>query len=120
MNIDRNPATVVADRNGIIGVDFDSHIVRVFCQSLVDPVIDNLIDHMVQARAIIGVTDIHARALPDGLQAFENFNRIRAILLGVLRVVAHMLRSLILSGIYTFCDGECHVNGAKNWAENCG
>jgi hypothetical protein len=33
----------------------------------------------VQAGAIIGITDIHTRTLANGIQAFENFDRISAI-----------------------------------------
>ncbi len=43
-------------------------------QRLVDAVVDDLVDHVVQARAIIGVTDIHARALADSLQSLENLD----------------------------------------------
>ena len=48
-------------------------------QRLVDGVVDDLIDHVVQARAVIGVADIHARPLADGIQAFENLDGIGAI-----------------------------------------
>jgi hypothetical protein len=33
----------------------------------------------MQARAVIGVTDIHARALADRIKAFENLDRICAV-----------------------------------------
>jgi hypothetical protein len=33
----------------------------------------------MKARAVIGIADIHARALADGIQAFENFDRIGTI-----------------------------------------
>jgi hypothetical protein len=37
-------------------------------QRLVDAVVDHLVDHVVQARAVVGVADIHAGALANGLQ----------------------------------------------------
>ena len=36
-------------------------------QRLVNAVVDHLIDHVVQARAIVGVADIHAGALANRL-----------------------------------------------------
>jgi hypothetical protein len=43
-------------------------------QRLVDGVVDDLVDHVVQARAVIGVADIHAGALAHRLQALENLD----------------------------------------------
>jgi hypothetical protein len=56
-----------------------STLVGVAGQRLVDGVVDHLIDHVVQARAVIGVADIHAGALAHGVQAFENLDGIRAV-----------------------------------------
>ena len=39
---------------------------------LIDSVVDDLEGHMVQARAVIGIPDVHARPLADGLQALED------------------------------------------------
>jgi len=50
-------------------------------QGLVDAVVDDLIDHVMQPRAVIGIPDIHAGALAHRIQAFENLDRIRAIFL---------------------------------------
>jgi hypothetical protein len=47
-------------------------------QRLVDGVVDHLVDHVVQARAVIGVADIHARALAHGVQALEHLDGIGA------------------------------------------
>ena len=49
-------------------------------QRLVDAVVDDLVHHVVQARAIVGVADIHARTLADSLQALENLDGIGAVL----------------------------------------
>ena len=48
-------------------------------QRLVDGVVDHLVDHVVQARAVVGVADIHARPLADGIQALENLDGIGAV-----------------------------------------
>jgi hypothetical protein len=43
-------------------------------QRLVDGVVDDLVDHVVQARAVVGVADIHARALADGVEALQHLD----------------------------------------------
>jgi hypothetical protein len=43
-------------------------------QSFVNGVINYLEHHMVQARTIIGITNVHTRALAHRVQTFENFN----------------------------------------------
>ena len=48
-------------------------------QRLVDGVVDHLIDHVVQARPVIGVADIHARPLAHRIQALENLDGIGAV-----------------------------------------
>ena len=115
VNIHGNPAPVVADGNRVIRVNFDGHIVRVACQSFVDAIVHDFIDHVVQAGAVVSVTDIHAGAFANRLQAFENFDRIRAILLGVLGAVAHVMRSLILCPFYSLFAQECHANRVIFW-----
>jgi hypothetical protein len=39
-------------------------------ERLVDRVIQDLEDHVVQTGAVIGVADVHSRALADGIEAF--------------------------------------------------
>ena len=41
-------------------------------QRLVDRVVDDLVDHVMQAGAVIGVADIHAGTLADRVEAFQN------------------------------------------------
>jgi hypothetical protein len=48
-------------------------------EHLVDAVVHDLVDHVVQARAVVGVADIHARALAHGIQALENLDGIGAV-----------------------------------------
>ncbi len=67
VDIDRNTPAVVRYRDTGIGMDFYGHMVRVTGQCLVDAVVHDLVHHMVQARAIIRVPDIHTGALADSL-----------------------------------------------------
>ena len=66
------------------------HIVGMAGQRLVDGVVDDLVDHVVQARAVVGVADIHARALAHGVQPLQHLDRfgvVAAVLGGLLRLV---------------------------------
>ena len=48
-------------------------------QRLIDGVVDHLVDHVVQARAVVGVADVHARPFADGVQAAQHLDRIGAV-----------------------------------------
>jgi len=89
VDIHRDAAPVVPDRDGIVGVDFHRDGRGMSRQSLVNAVVHDLIDHMVQARAVIGIADVHPRAFADGLQPLENLDRIRAVFAGLLRLLGH-------------------------------
>ena len=69
-----------------VGVDRHRHRVGMAGQRLVDAVVDDLVDHVVQARAVVGIADIHAGPLANRLQALENLDRICAAV-GFLRGV---------------------------------
>ena len=89
MDSDGNAAPVVADGHAGIRVNRDRNRVRVTGQSLVDAVVDDLVDHVVQATAIVGVTDIHPRTFAHGFQALENLDGIRAVFFRGLLVFCH-------------------------------
>ena len=74
MDICWDAAPIVAHRNRVVRVQCDGDMIGMTGQGFVDAVVDHLIDHMMQARAVIGVADIHARPFPDRFQAFENFD----------------------------------------------
>jgi hypothetical protein len=57
----------------------DVNIVAVSGQSFVNGVIHHLKHHVMQAGAIIGITDIHPRALSNGVKPFENLDIFGAI-----------------------------------------
>ena len=63
----RNSAPVVGDGARAVGVEGHGHKLRVAGQSLVDGVVDDLIDHVMEAGAVIGVADVHARPLAHGV-----------------------------------------------------
>ncbi len=65
VRFNRNTAAIIADRHAGICMNCDGHAVGMTRQGLVDTVIDDLIDHVMQTRAIIGIPDIHAWAFTD-------------------------------------------------------
>jgi biotin carboxyl carrier protein len=48
-------------------------------QGLVDGIVDDLVDHVMQARAVVGIADIHARPLAHGIEAFQHLDRLGTI-----------------------------------------
>ena len=70
VDIHRDTAPVVGHRDGFVGVDNDPDAVAVAGQGLVDGVVDDFEHHVVQAAAVIGVADVHARPFAYGIEAF--------------------------------------------------
>ena len=79
VDVDGNAAAVVAHGDGAVGVEHDLDRGGVAGQRFVDGVVDDLVDHVMQAGAVIGVADIHARPLAHGIEAFQNPDRFRAV-----------------------------------------
>ena len=75
----RDAAPVVGDRARAVGIQRDGHDFGVAGERLVDRVVDDLIDHVMQSRPVIGVADIHARPFAHGIEAAQDLDRIRAI-----------------------------------------
>ena len=48
-------------------------------QGFVDRIVHHLVDHVMQAGAVVGVADIHAGALAHRVETAQNLDRIRAI-----------------------------------------
>ena len=82
VDADRDAAAVVGDADRVVGVQRDLHLGRPAAERLVDAVVDDLVDHVVQARAVVGVADIHPRPLAHRFQALENLDGIGAVFLG--------------------------------------
>ena len=49
-------------------------------QRLVDRVVDDLVDHVMQARAVIGVADVHPRPLAHRVEALEDLDRFGVVI----------------------------------------
>ena len=75
----RDAAAVVGHGDRVVGVDGDDDVVAVAGQRLVDRVVDHLEHQVVQAGAVGGVADVHARALAHRLQAFEDLDAAFAV-----------------------------------------
>ncbi len=82
MDVDGNAAAVVAHRAGAVGVERHAHRVAIAGERLVDGVVDDLVDHVMQARAVVGVADIHARALAHGIEPAQHLDRMCVVFLG--------------------------------------
>lgn len=79
VDVGRDAAAVVGDGDRVVGMDGDDDVVAMARQRLVDRVVDHFEHHVVQARAIGGIADVHAWALAHGLQPLEHLDRIGAI-----------------------------------------
>ena len=64
------------------GLSCDVDAVGMARQGLVDGIVHDFIDHVMQARAVIGVADIHAGALAHGIQALQHLDAAGAIFVG--------------------------------------
>ena len=69
VHVHRNATPIVGDRHRFVGMNRDRNRAAVARQRLVDRVVDNLENHVVQARAIVGIADVHAGPLANGLKA---------------------------------------------------
>jgi hypothetical protein len=73
MRIDRDAAAVVADGDGVVGVQLHLDAAGVAGHRLVHRVVEDLGHQMVQ-RAFVGAADIHAGPLADGLQPLQHLD----------------------------------------------
>ena len=74
-----NAAAVVHHADGVVGVDGDYDVVAVTGQRFVDGVVHDFEHQVVQAGAVRGVADVHARSLAYGFQAFQDLDRRLAV-----------------------------------------
>ena len=79
VNVGRNAAAIVGHRAGTIGVERHRHTVGMAGERFVDRVVDHFVDHVMQARAVIGIADVHAGALAHRIKALQNLDRVRII-----------------------------------------
>ncbi|OPZ10950.1 MAG: hypothetical protein BWZ07_02334 [Alphaproteobacteria bacterium ADurb.BinA280] len=64
-------------------------VVAVATERFVNGVVEHLEHHVMQAGAITGVTDVHAGALADGLQTFQDADRIFVVFSGLFIGIGH-------------------------------
>ena len=64
--------------------EFKRHLaaLRVAGQHLVDGVVDDLVDHVVQARTVVGVADVHARTLAHRVEPLQHLDAVLAVVFG--------------------------------------
>jgi hypothetical protein len=73
LQVDRDATPVVGHGDRAVGVDHDLDAIAVTGQRLVDRVVDELVDHVVQA-VHVGVADVHARPATNRLEALEDLD----------------------------------------------
>ena len=94
MDSGRDAAAIVGDRAGAVRIERDRHFRRVAGERLVDGVVDDLINHVMEAGTVIGVPDIHAGALANRIQAPENLDGFGVVLDRGERRVARLAKRL--------------------------
>ena len=87
VEISRNTATVIAHTGRAVGMQRHQDFGTMAGEGFVDRVVDDLINHVVQARAVIGITDIHAWTFADSIKALEDLDRFRVVF--VIRLFGH-------------------------------
>src|SRR3954468_15907370 len=81
-------------------------------ERFVDSVVDDLVDHVVEARAIVGVADIHARSLAHGIKALENLDGFGTVI--------GRVRGSLLAGVLGHSDFQLADEKARNFSAWCG
>ncbi len=71
--VDRDAAAVIDDPDAAIGLQGDRDVGGVARERFVDRVVDDLVDEVVES-AFTGRADVHAGALANRLQTFEDLN----------------------------------------------
>ena len=68
MRPNRNPAAVIDDRDGFIGVNNDLYLGTIAGQGFINAVINHFKNHVMQAGSVIRVSDIHPGAFLDCIE----------------------------------------------------
>ena len=79
VDADRNAAAIVGDGARAVGVQGHGDGVAIAGKRLVDRVVNDLIDHVVQAGAVIGVADIHAGPLAHCVEPAQHLDRVLVV-----------------------------------------
>ena len=70
-------------------VQDDQRPVTVPGERFIDGIIDNLVDHVMQARPVVRIAYVHPRPLSHGIQSAKDFDAIGAIF--VLLLFCHVV-----------------------------
>ena len=92
MDVHGNPAPIIHHRHRFVGVERHRDEVAESAQRLVDGIVHHLIDHVVQARSVIGVADIHAGALAHGVEPAQHLDLFGVIVALDLSALGHIGR----------------------------
>ena len=79
MHVDRDAAAVVAHAHRAIVMDGDDYMIAITGQSFVDRIVDDFEHHVVETGAVVGITDVHARALAYRFEALEYLDVARIV-----------------------------------------
>ncbi len=58
----------------------DLAALRMTCENFVDTVIDDLVNHVVQTRPVVGVADVHAGTFANRVEPFQHLDAVRAVI----------------------------------------
>ena len=84
LDVGRDAAAVVDHRYRVVGVDDDLDVVAVSGQRLVDRVVEDFEHHVVQARAVGRVADVHAGPLAHRVEALQDLDAGGIVVVAVL------------------------------------
>src|SRR5579859_156243 len=83
VHIYRDTAPIVFDGDRLIFMDDDLYFAAIASKCFVDGVIHHLEDHVVKARAVIGVADVHAGAFAYSVEALQDLDIGGVVALGI-------------------------------------
>ncbi len=92
----------------------DGHKRGMSCQRFVDRIVHDLVDHMMQAGAVIRVADIHAGALANGIQTFRTRMESAPYSAGA----SEFISGISLMKIFRKTRCECSFKDMSNHATN--
>jgi len=82
VDVDGDAAAIVLHRAAAIAMQDDVHALAEARQRLVHGVVHDFVDHVVEAAAIVGIADVHAGPLADGLEVSQNRDVVGGVAVG--------------------------------------
>ena len=83
VNVGGNATAVVGHGTGAVGIERHGDERRMTGERFVDGIVDDFVDHVMQARTIVGVADVHARPFAHRIEATKDLDGISAIGCGI-------------------------------------